>query len=428
MSTVRGWCPSAHRPMASGDGLLVRVRPPMARLTVTQGQALAGLSARFGNGLIDLTSRANLHVRGVREADHPALLGCLIDAGLVAEDPTRELPLTLTPFPDADGTTDKLVAALQASAQPLPELPDKIGIIIDTGQRRWLSDVSGDFRFERSDDGLILRADGVEKGRSVTLDTAADALIDMAHWILRSGGAAPGRLRRHVVKHDLPADWCVTAPVPSVSAPPGPDLRAGILGVAFGQITASDLGELCGLSDVSQVFVTPWRLLCVTDISGNPTDISVVGREDDIRSSFLTDRSDPLLRITACPGAPRCAQASVETRDFGRRLAELSSGAVHLSGCAKGCASQSVTPTTLVGRDGRFDLVENGRTTDTPKRTGLAPEDVLEHFANNRAENDHTTSNDVPAASSAEERQDRAKGGDAPSIDQADADEKAIAP
>ena len=35
----RGWCPSLYAPMASGDGLLVRVKPPGARLT--PGQALA---------------------------------------------------------------------------------------------------------------------------------------------------------------------------------------------------------------------------------------------------------------------------------------------------------------------------------------------------------------------------------------------------
>ena len=30
---IRGWCPTAWRPMAAGDGLLVRVRPKLGRLT-----------------------------------------------------------------------------------------------------------------------------------------------------------------------------------------------------------------------------------------------------------------------------------------------------------------------------------------------------------------------------------------------------------
>ena len=27
---VKGWCPGAHRPMMSGDGLVVRIRPRLA--------------------------------------------------------------------------------------------------------------------------------------------------------------------------------------------------------------------------------------------------------------------------------------------------------------------------------------------------------------------------------------------------------------
>ena len=33
---AKGWCPSAYQPMESGDGLVVRVRPRLARLTAEQ--------------------------------------------------------------------------------------------------------------------------------------------------------------------------------------------------------------------------------------------------------------------------------------------------------------------------------------------------------------------------------------------------------
>ena len=36
---------------------------------------------------------------------------------------------------------------------------------------------------------------------------------------------------------------------------------------------------------------------------------------------LITDPDDPLLRVTACTGAPGCPQASVETRALARRLA-----------------------------------------------------------------------------------------------------------
>ena len=33
---IKGWCPSALRPMQSGDGLVVRVRPRGGRLSAEQ--------------------------------------------------------------------------------------------------------------------------------------------------------------------------------------------------------------------------------------------------------------------------------------------------------------------------------------------------------------------------------------------------------
>ena len=58
--SVKGWCPGAHRPMMSGDGLVVRVRPFRAELSSDQAHGLCDLAERFGNGTLDLTSRANL--------------------------------------------------------------------------------------------------------------------------------------------------------------------------------------------------------------------------------------------------------------------------------------------------------------------------------------------------------------------------------
>jgi precorrin-3B synthase len=36
--------------MAAGDGLLLRIRPPLARLTHAQARLIAGLAARWGKG------------------------------------------------------------------------------------------------------------------------------------------------------------------------------------------------------------------------------------------------------------------------------------------------------------------------------------------------------------------------------------------
>ncbi len=64
-SSVRGWCPGALRPMESGDGLIVRLRPRCGTLRAADVRAIADIAARYGNGLIDLTRRANIQMRGL---------------------------------------------------------------------------------------------------------------------------------------------------------------------------------------------------------------------------------------------------------------------------------------------------------------------------------------------------------------------------
>ena len=45
----RGWCPSTLRPMETGDGWLVRLHPPGARLSPAQLQRIAALTREHGN-------------------------------------------------------------------------------------------------------------------------------------------------------------------------------------------------------------------------------------------------------------------------------------------------------------------------------------------------------------------------------------------
>ena len=65
---IKGWCPGAWQPMETGDGWLVRVRPPLGQLSKAQMLALCDAAETYGNGLIELTSRANIQLRGVWKA------------------------------------------------------------------------------------------------------------------------------------------------------------------------------------------------------------------------------------------------------------------------------------------------------------------------------------------------------------------------
>ena len=85
---VKGWCPGALKPMRSGDGLIVRVRPRCEMFRPDELVVLAEAAQRFGNGHIDLTRRANLQIRGVGEESLPGLHDVIGGLGLL--DPTPE--------------------------------------------------------------------------------------------------------------------------------------------------------------------------------------------------------------------------------------------------------------------------------------------------------------------------------------------------
>lgn len=362
---VKGWCPGAHRPMASGDGLVVRVRPRLGRLSAGQALGLAELAERFGNGLIDLTSRANLQIRGVREADHEALLQELAALALLDADAATETRRNILapPFWQPGGLTDRLGAALTAALPGFPDLPAKFGYAIDTGAAPVLGGDSADLRLERGAAGLILRADGAARGRPVDEDGAVAAVAETVRWFVETGGRAAGRMARHLAAVDLPGGWATEAPLAGAARPaPGVAEGARIYGAPFGQIEAAALARLMAESGARALQTTPWRLF------------ALIGAGEAHPAGFVTRPGDPVLSTHACPGAPACAAATVETRALARRLAMAGVRGLHVSGCTKGCAHPGPMPLVLVGRAGGFDLVRNGRAGDAPEAFGIDPE------------------------------------------------------
>ena len=79
----KGWCPGALRPMQSGDGLLLRVRPTAGSYAMAALLTIAETAERFGSGEIDLTNRGNLQLRGVSAETYPQALAALDTAGLI---------------------------------------------------------------------------------------------------------------------------------------------------------------------------------------------------------------------------------------------------------------------------------------------------------------------------------------------------------
>jgi precorrin-3B synthase len=86
---------------------------------------------------------------------------------------------------------------------------------------------------------------------------------------------------------------------------------------------------------------------------------------------FIVRAGDPRRRIAACPGAPACASGFIDTRRFAAALAPQLAGlrdgiAVHVSGCAKGCAHPAPAPLTVVGGADGCGIVRNGTARAAP--------------------------------------------------------------
>ena len=373
-ASVKGWCPGALRPMQSGDGLVVRVRPFGGRLDPAQTAGLAHLAERHGNGLIDVTSRANLQIRGVSETSHRLLLDGLAQLKLLDPDADTESRrnILVTPFWRDGDETQALAAELEeALADSALELPTKFGFAVDDGKSRVLAGNSADVRIERdASGGLMVRADGATLGRSVARGEAVTAALAVARWFVTSGVRdGRGRMATHVAAGaTLPQALRGEAePAPIMAAVrPGLYPQGAMVGIAFGQMPHATLNQLSGLGHALRM--TPWRMVLS---EGKLTMPSAPG--------LITDACDPALRVIACSGAPRCREAHADTRGLAATLAPNIGGAarLHVSGCAKGCAHSGAVAITLVATAAGFDLVRDGSTRDEPVLRGLDRDDIV---------------------------------------------------
>ncbi|MGH6832784.1 MAG: precorrin-3B synthase, partial [Methyloceanibacter sp.] len=86
---------------------------------------------------------------------------------------------------------------------------------------------------------------------------------------------------------------------------------------------------------------------------------------------FIVDAADPRRRIAACPGAPACAHGLIAARalaaEISRHVPLPGDGiALHVSGCAKGCAHPTHASLTIVGTAQGCGIVRNGSAQSTP--------------------------------------------------------------
>ncbi len=374
-------CPGALRLHAAADGPLARIRLPGGLLTGAQLATLRDLARRWGDGHLELTSRANVQLRALTGAPPAELAAALWAAGLLPS-PSHELVRNITaspvPSPAARFRIGDLDARLCADPA-LAELPGRFLFGLDDGH----GDValSADVAAVPDGSSVAVLFAGQDAGLRVPPGSTVAALLAAAHaflavrvgsgaWRVRelpSGpsamarrtaaalgtGLGPGGLRVQRQPRALvgPLDQAAGAldraagaldraagaldqPAGALDRPAGgPDRAAGAL-VPLGRLGPAQLDVL---EKAGRLVVTAQRGVIVADLAPpevEPWLAALAG------AGLVVEPGSRWTGVTTCAGRPGCAKALADVRaDAALSLPPEGGLPVHWVGCARGCGS-----------------------------------------------------------------------------------------
>lgn len=399
----RSACPGLLRIVQALDGGICRIKLPGGNLAGGQARTVAEAAQRYASGVIELTNRSNLQIRGVRLETQEKLISALLDADLgpsVADaDDVRNLMLSPAAGLDRAQNMDTrplandLLGLLQDN-RSLHALSAKFAIQLDGGERLSMLEHAHDL-WLRALPGTPLRLAfglaGYPTDKPLGLVAAAEVrqLVE-AVLLTFLERAQPQHSRMRQLLESITIDELLRQiqarlpfpllPVPSDwqrqvmgnDAPIGttPQRQTGLMMVgasaSLGRIDAAQLFALAELAyqhgDGSLRF-TPWQGLLIPNVRAAEAGAVLVALG---RMGLLTDSGDPLTGLIACTGSAGCSRGLADTKTDALKLAACLRGhdalaRVHLSGCQRCCAAAHVTPFTLLAiGEGRYQLF--GRT------------------------------------------------------------------
>jgi precorrin-3B synthase len=315
--TGRDRCPGALALHAAEDGALARVRLPGGRIDA-RGRAAVAEAAALGNGIVEITSRANLQVRGLPEDAGETLAALLAEGGLLPSlDHDRVRNVLASPL----GGRDDVVGAVDRGLCADPALAGLPG--------RFLFSVDAP---GHGADVMLLGDDLWLGGARTTLRGGAELMVDAARaflavrgaeWRLRELDDGPARvaarLGGEVVAGEEPAG---TAPAP------GEHGDAVVALAPLGRLDADVLRALGGL-----VRLSAWRTLTVERMS--VAELEALG--------LVARPGSGWAGLSACAGLGACAKARIDVRAAAARRAERrgeSAPSEHWSACERRCGER----------------------------------------------------------------------------------------
>jgi precorrin-3B synthase len=401
----RGACPALSAPMQTGDGLLARITPT-GELDGGQLAVLCGAAYQHGNGIIEITVRGSIQIRGLSETSAPHFRKTVTELGIAGANgvPVIVDPLAALAPPD-EANAEIIARDLRRLLSPRRfsgQLAPKVSVVIDGSD--------GALHLDALAADVRLRAAGAHKGPwmhvglggdaasaspigAVTPIVAAETAARLLAVIAAHGPQA--RARDVIASAGLEvfraavADRLVDAPPLAprpASEPIGiHPLRTGAVaigfGLPFGHTDAITLQRLIDLvrDDYAAYQPLAGRVLLVVGIAPGKANALATAAK---KLGFITDPNDPRRRVIACAGAPICVSGEIAARALAPQVAKAAGAllgpadVIHVSGCAKGCAHHGAATFAAIGRAGQCDLLIDGAPAGS-----VAPDALAENIA-----------------------------------------------
>lgn len=394
-------CPGLLRIVQARDGGICRIKLPGGVLGSGQARAIADAAKHCASGVLELTNRSNLQIRGIRPDRHDELIERLLAAQLGPRnsdaDDVRNLLLSPAAGLDPHAVLDTrpLAAALLQLLRDTPRLhalSPKFSIQLDGGEALamlehphdiWLSAIPAQptrlaFGLAGCPGDPPLGAIDVEHAPllierllGLFLETASAEHSRMRQLLADvPAGQLLGALRVRLpfTLHPPPANWQRQPAAPRAPIGTYPQRQTGlsmiVAGAVLGRIDAAQLSTLATLVEQhgdTTLHLTPWQGMLLPGIPATAVR-SALHALDAL--GLLVRPNEPLNDLIACTGATACSKGLTDSKADALHLAEhlRASGItpqVHLSACARSCAAAHVAPYTLLAdADGHYHLYQ----------------------------------------------------------------------
>ncbi len=379
---IKGACPSLYAPMAAGDGLLLRVKPRAGGLSAAQLHQLADAGAAFGNGQVSLTNRGNFQLRGFTATSAVEFARAMQAAGLASASPATEQRRNLLVGVTSDDSVMLLARRLESwleEDESLAALPAKFGFAVGViSAQADISILPGESAEIWLPGGVFCRTTdplaAVKALTSAFLRLRAQATPQPSR--MRACCAADGAARVLAAAGLVAQASATTRTLPEMTDGAALALPFGLQPVRMLEHAAT-LAARFGPGSLAINAARQLVLKTFGPAARHELEAAAAAL------GFITQATDPRLRITVCAGWPACPSGLVDSQALATVLAPhwRGPGILHVSGCAKGCAHPGAA-TTLVGTNAaeRYDFIAHGTASAPTPHRGISIARVIQRL------------------------------------------------